>query len=178
MSVQEEIEEFTRIRQLKNESHALYLCRAARAIGSKMRMAADRLSPKAFAWAQYAVARMEEGQYPLGFDDPTIKVSISEQLFELLEKEDQVGREKSARPTVARNANEGRRAEFSRVAHYILTWPGADDNSISRELSSTGWSADHKTVAKVRGQINQTFASLKDLGFIVRHPDGTRIMGV
>ncbi len=79
-----EVENFVRLRQLRDEPRGTFLIRVAKAALRSEREAADRLSPRSYAWVMDAAARLADGQFPLEFDDERIEVSVSNQLFDLL----------------------------------------------------------------------------------------------
>ena len=116
MTVSEEIERLAGVRQLKDEPRELYLCRTARAIFPKTLAASEVLSPRAYAWTVDARDRVQSGGYPREFENEDIPVEVGQQLFDLLEEEDQVLRKKGATrhtklrvPTKeARSADNGR----------------------------------------------------------------------
>ena len=174
-----EVELFLRLRQLRDEPRDTYLLRVARAAARAQAAAADRLSPQGYAWVADALARISEGRYPLEFDDPRIQVSVADQLFDLLEVEDGLERDKATRrPRKASAANEKRRGDYSRIAQYVLAWPSASDLAVATELSSTGWNTSRQRVAEVRAELRRVLSSMKSLGFTVRDAKGERIIGI
>lgn len=175
----DEIEGFLRLRQLKDEPREVYLLRVARAADGRLPEAADRLTPRAYAWLSDARGRALAGRYPLEFDDESIEVSVGEQLFALLEAEDDVDakiREKRARH--GKKPREGRSSDYQRVAQYLLTFPEASDLGVARELSSTGWSVSEKRVREIRNNLRHCITAMKSCGILMRRADGTRIIGL
>jgi len=180
IDVEAEIQKLSRIRQLKSEPRELYLCRAARALSTKLAEAAEKLSPRAYSWLKHGLARIESGGWPLEFDDPAVEVSVADQLFDLLEVEDEVFREKTTvrNKKLRKTTKETRKADSLRVAQYLLMYPGASDDAAATSLSSTGWMVSENKVASVRAEIKRTFLALKESGFTVHRPDGTRILSI
>ncbi len=173
-----EVENFVRMRQLRDEPRETYLIRVAKAATRSEAEAADRLSPRAYAWVMDAAARLADGQYPLEFDDDRIQVSVSDQLLDLLEVEDELERSKSPRKRSAATPREGRRGDYDRIAQYILQWPDASNRAVASELSSTGWSVDHKRVGAVRAELRRALSAMKSSGIVVRRPSGARIISL
>jgi hypothetical protein len=173
-----EVELFLRLRQLRDEPRPTYLLRVARAASGSMASAADRLSPRGYAWILDAQARIAAGGYPLDFDDERVEVSVADQLFDLLEVEDEIERTKEVRQRKSGRAREGRRGDYDRIAQFILLWPGASNLGVAEELSSTGWSVDRKRVAEVRAELRRCLGAMKSSGILVRLPNGDRIIGL
>lgn len=180
MEVQQEIERLGKVRQLKGEPRDLYLCRLARAASQTGRLPAESLSPRAYAWLRHAQARLEGGKYPLDFDDPDIDVSVSDQLFDLLEAEDSIAREKSASRSnsLRKPTKEARSGDYMRVAQYLLLYPGASLEATVAALAATGWIVSRKKVDKVQDELRRAMLALKESGFTVHGPDGSRIIGI
>ncbi len=55
-----EVENFVRMRQLRDEPRETYLIRVAKAATRSEAEAADRLSPRAYAWVMDAAARLAD----------------------------------------------------------------------------------------------------------------------
>lgn len=179
IEVHVELENFTRLRQLKTEGRREYLLRVARRASSDMAAAADTLSPQAYAWVADASARISSGQEPLEFTDDRIQPMLSEQLLDLLEAEDVLEADKAAARNPSRKkVSETRGSDYSRVAQYLLTWPGASTDSVARELSSQGWSTSERRVREVRAELRRVLFAMKTLGFSVRNAHGERTIGL
>ena len=180
MEVQQELESLGRVRQLKGEPRVLYLCRIVRAASLTGGLPADSLSPRAYAWLRHAQARLQSGNYPLDFDDPNIDVSVSDQLFDLLEAEDSIAKEKAAsrNTSLRKPTKEARSGDYMRIAQYILLYPGASLEATSASLASTGWIVSRKKVERVQDELRRAMLALKESGFTVHGPDGSRIIGI
>lgn len=180
MEVQQELESIGKVRQLKGEPRDLYLCRIVRAASTAGRFPAESLSTRAYAWLRHAQARLEGGNYPLDFDDPDIDVSVSAQLFDLLEAEDSIAREKatSRNSALRKPTKESRSGDYMRVAQYILLYPGASLDATAAALASTGWIVSRNKVEKVQDELRRAMLALKESGFTVHGPDGSRIIGI
>lgn len=174
-----ELENFTRLRQLKSEGRREYLLRVARRAAADIVAAADGLSPKAYAWVVDSSDRISGGQPPLEFDDDRIQPMLSEQLLDLLEAEDTLEAAKAApRNTSRKKVAEARSSDYSRVAQYLLTWPGASNDAVARELSSQGWATGERRVREVRAELRRVLSAMKSLGFSVRNAHGDRTIGL
>ena len=173
-----EIERFLRLRQLRDEPRPTYLLRVARAAIAARQQGADRLTPKAYAWVVDAAARIADGGYPIEFDDERIRPSVGEQLFDLLEAEDQLDAAKKPRKRTGTAPKEERRGDYQRVAQYILTWPGASDMAVASDLSAAGWSVSKRRVSEVRAELRRAVEALKISAITLRRPDGTRIISL
>jgi hypothetical protein len=173
----QELENFTRLRQMKSEGRREYLLRVARKAWSDKVSAADSLSPKAYAWVVDAAGRIARGDAPLEFDDERIQPQLGEQLFDLLESEDQVEATKRERRNKGRKkVSESRNSDHSRIAQYLLCWPGVSNDAVARELSSQGWTTNDRRVREVRAELRRALSAMKVLGFSVRNAHGERII--
>tara|TARA_R100000951_G_scaffold114379_1_gene118539 strand:- start:2792 stop:3337 length:546 start_codon:yes stop_codon:yes gene_type:complete len=180
IGITEEIERLARVRPLKDEPRELYLCRVCRALLPKAQVAAETLSPRGYAWMLDAKQRVESGGYPREFEDEGVPVSVANQLFDLLEVEDEVHNKRIAvsYTKLRKPTKESRSADSLRIAQYLLLYPSVGDEGAANELSSTGWMVSETKVSRVRAEMRRVMYALKESGFTVRRPDGSRIIGI
>jgi len=178
LSVREELETFARVRQFRHESAEGYRLRLARAIQQFMSSASERLTPLAYAWAKSASQRMVAGQHPLDFEDPAIRPSLSSQLFDYLSAEDRLKNAdmRSHPRSAAKKHQERRHASASRIGRQIVSCPKTPDVEIAKELCLNGWACTDRQVSRARAKLRESIYILKDSGFQVLGPDGSRLV--